>query len=244
MIRGWKSISFGVACAASVVHTNAVFAECPCKKANIYQISQASPPSGSPLTPIPMPGELNAPPAPQFQPGLPPAPPPGTSIGPAPGYVPAPRIPQPGPDQPGDIDGAPMPLGQPITPTPLAGHAPPPAQVGNMDRPGYNRFGMAPPPGTLGRTYQQRSRIFDDEKNPRMGAVDVFLPEDIDVSARGMKSVWTGKHWRLEAKDPLLPGVPHIYAIKAERKNKEGEVLSTDVRWIRLIPGRVVDLQF
>ncbi len=103
---------------------------------------------------------------------------------------------------------------------------------------------MAPPPGTLGRTYQQRSRIFDDEKHPRMAAVDVYLPEEVDVSARGMKSVWTGKLWRLEAKEPLLPGVPHIYAIKAERKTKAGEVVSTDVRWIRLIPGRVVDLQF
>ncbi len=107
-----------------------------------------------------------------------------------------------------------------------------------------NRFGMSPPPGTLGRTYQQRSRIHEDEKHPRFAAVDVYLPEDVDVTARGMKSKWTGKLWRLEVKDPLLPGVPHIYAIKAEKTTKDGTVLSTDVRWIRLIPGRVVDLQF
>lgn len=144
-----------------------------------------------------------------------------------------------------DGDAAPLPFGQMLTPTPLSqDYAPATSNGGNLDRPGYNRFGMAPPPGTLGRTYQQRSRIFDDEKHPRMAAVDVYLPEDLDVSARGMKSVWTGKLWRLELKDPLLPGVPHIYAIKAEKKTKAGEVLSTDVRWIRLIPGRVVDLHF
>lgn len=130
-----------------------------------------------------------------------------------------------------------------LTPTPIVGDYAPSAP-GTAAPAGTNRFGMSPPPGTLGRTYQQRSRIFDDEKHPRMGAVDIHLPEDVDVSARGMKSVWTGKHWRLEAKDPLLPGVPHIYAIKAERKSPKGEVISTDVRWIRLIPGRVVDLQF
>jgi len=132
-----------------------------------------------------------------------------------------------------------------LTPTPIAGdYAPlPPGALTNGSA-GVNRFGMSPPPGTLGRTYQQRSRIFDDEKHPRMAAVDVYLPEELDVSARGMKSIWTGKHWRLEAKDPLLPGVPHIYAIKAERKSPDGQVVSTDVRWIRLIPGRVVDLRF
>jgi len=238
MFRGWKSVSFGVACAASVTYTTPAFAECPCNKTNIRQISQVAPLPAAPLSPIPMPHGFNAPPAPQFQPGLPPAPPPGITNGPTPTLNAAPSSPL-------DGDTVPLPLGQTLSPTPVASDsAPVNTNGGNMDRPGYNRFGMAPPPGTLGRTYQQRSRIFDDEKHPRMGAVDVYLPEELDVTARGMKSVWTGKLWRLELKDPLLPGVPHIYAIKAEKKSKEGEVLSTEVRWIRLIPGRVVDLHF
>lgn len=237
MFRIGKWASFALVCAAGVSSSAAVLAECPCKKANVYQISQVVPPAPAPgsLTPIPMPQSVGGPIAPPIQPGLPPAPPPGL-----------PPLPtEPNVAAPGQIKVDPIPPGQIITPTPIAGdYAPLPPSTGSIDRPGTNRFGMTPPPGTLGRTYQQRSRIFDDEKHPRMAAVDVFLPQDVDVSARGMKSVWTGKHWRLEAKDPLLPGMPHIYAIKAVRKSKEGEVLSTDVRWIRLIPGRVVDLQF
>jgi hypothetical protein len=113
------------------------------------------------------------------------------------------------------------------------------ASVGDV-----NRFGVAPPPGTLSRTFQLRSTLVDDDKHPRIGVVDVFLPENVDVTARGMKSQWTGKVWRLETKEPLLPGVPHIYAIKAERKSPTGDVVSTDVRWVRLIMGRIVDLRF
>jgi len=122
-----------------------------------------------------------------------------------------------------------------------------------MNGPAVNRFAVSPPPGTLGQTYQRRSSLMPDEtrpkstnieRHPRSAAVDVYLPEEVDVTARGLKPKWTGKVWRLETTDPLLPGVPHIYAIKAERRNKAGEVTSTDVRWVRLIMGRVVDLEF
>lgn len=240
MLRGWKSVSF-VVCAASVSPTAVTWAECPCNRnAAIRQISQVATPPSTPLAPIPMPQGGPLVPAPQLDTGLPPAPHPGLSSGSIP---PQNFAPQPGPVV--DTDTAPLPQGQTLSPTPVTGTYPSVATPnGNLDRPSVNRFGIAPPPGTLGRTYQQRSRIFDDEKHPRMAAVDVYLPEDLDVSARGMKSVWTGKLWRLEVKDPLLPGVPHIYAIKAEKKTKEGKVVSTDVRWIRLIPGRVVDLHF
>lgn len=125
--------------------------------------------------------------------------------------------------------------------------------VGGATGPLVNRFAVSPPPGTLGQTYQRRSQLMPDEarpkassieKHPRGAAVDVYLPEEVDVTARGLKPHWTGKVWRLETADPLLPGIPHIYAIKAERRNKAGEVTSTDVRWVRLIMGRVVDLEF
>lgn len=236
MFRRWKTLSFGAACTASLTSSLAAWAECPCNRANVFQISQVAPMPAPPLTP-PVPSPLTAP-APHVTtaPGLPAAPPPGISAG----THSAPATPVPH-----DAHTSSPPPGTNLTPTPIVGeYAPGPAASSAADRPEHNRFGMSPPPGTLGRTYQQRSRIFDDEKHPRMAAVDVYLPEDLDVSGRGMKSVWTGKHWRLEAKEPLLPGVPHIYAIKAERKNPEGEVISTDVRWIRLIPGRVVDLRF
>lgn len=133
-------------------------------------------------------------------------------------------------EQPGWVGAPPRPLAPAVPPLPVT--------------PGANRFDVVPPPGTLGQTYRRRSSLIPDDKHPRVAVVEVHLPEDVDVSARGLKSSWTGKVWRLESKEPLLPGLPHIYAIKAEKRNAEGEVISTDVRWVRLIMGRVVDLDF
>lgn len=122
------------------------------------------------------------------------------------------------------------------------------AQMGPLAQPPVNveanRFDVAPPPGTLGRTYQQRSRLLEEDQHPRLGVVEIRLPEDVDVTSRGLKSVWTGKVWRLESKEPLIPGLSHIYAIKAEKRSADGDVISTDVRWVRLIMGRIVDLEF
>lgn len=102
-----------------------------------------------------------------------------------------------------------------------------------------DRFGVAPPPGTLGQTYKRRSSLIDESKHPRVGIVDVYLPESVDVTAQGLKSKWTGKVWRLES-DSLMPGVPHIYEVKASW----GEGTQPQVRTVRLIMGRVVDLEF
>ena len=102
-----------------------------------------------------------------------------------------------------------------------------------------DRFGYAPPPGTLGQTYKRRSRPIEDTKHPRIGAVEINLPEEVDVTAKGLKPKWTGKLWRLES-DSLIPGVPHIYEVKASW----GEGTQPQVRTIRLIMGRIVDLEF
>jgi hypothetical protein len=131
-------------------------------------------------------------------------------------------------------------------PLPLATMTLPPgmssAPIGTAT-PGTNRFGMTPPPGTLGQTYQRRTTLLPDEKHPRLAIVNVHVAENVDVTARGLKSKWNGKYWELESEAPLLPGVPHIYAIKTEKKLPSGEK-QVDVRWVRLIMGRVVDLEF
>ena len=106
---------------------------------------------------------------------------------------------------------------------------------------GTDRYGIAPPPGTLGQTYQRRTRLIDDEKHPRVGIVEVHLSENYEVSAKGLKVKWTGKVWRLES-DPLLPNVPHIYEVKSEW-GPEG-AKQHQVRTVRLIMGRIVDLEF
>ena len=74
---------------------------------------------------------------------------------------------------------------------------------------GTDSYGVAPPAGTLGQTYQRRTRLIDEEKHPRVGIVEVKLSENYEVTAKGLKVKWTGKVWRLES-DPLLPGTPHI----------------------------------
>lgn len=162
--------------------------------------------------------------------------------------------PPPLPAQPGVEPTQVMP---PLPPAPAVnGAIPPPArgdstQVMPMPQPlvgGYqtpvdvSRWGMLPPPGTLGQTYQLRSALVDDDEHPRQGVVIVKLPEQADVAARGLKVKWTGEEWRLETAQPLLPGVPHIYAVKAEWDTPTGRVVQT--RWVRLIMGRVVDLEF
>jgi hypothetical protein len=116
-----------------------------------------------------------------------------------------------------------------------------PALDPNAPMAATDRFGVAPPPGTLGHTYHRRTRLLDDKKHPRVGIVEVHLSENYDVSAKGLKSKWTGKVWELES-DPLLPGVPHIFEIKAEWGPENAR--KKEVRTVRLIMGRAVDLEF
>ncbi len=106
---------------------------------------------------------------------------------------------------------------------------------------GTDSYGVAPPAGTLGQTYQRRSRLIDVEKHPRVGIVEVKLSENYEVTAKGLKVKWTGKVWRLES-EPLLPGIPHIYEVKSEW-GPEG-AKQQQVRTVRLIMGRIVDVEF
>jgi len=105
-----------------------------------------------------------------------------------------------------------------------------------------DRFGMSPPPGTLGRTYRVRTRLIEDDLHPRVGILEVHLPENANITARGLKNTWTGKVWELKSADPLLPGIPQVYAVKAEF-DRDGQRV-TEYRWVRLIMGRVVELDF
>ena len=100
-----------------------------------------------------------------------------------------------------------------------------------------------PPPGTLGMTYRRSSRPVPTEKHPRAGIVDVSVEDAYDVDAEGMKA-YRAKDgiWRLETKEPLIPGLPHIYHIKATLG--EAEDSPVEYRTVRLIPGRIVDLQW
>ena len=108
---------------------------------------------------------------------------------------------------------------------------------------------VVPPPGTLGRTYQRPSRPIPVDKHPRIGIVDVRARGATAIKVFGTneyrtKDGFSGFQdrkdpsiWRLES-EPLVPGVPHIYRVVA----KYGE--ASREQYIRLVPGRIVTLDF
>ncbi len=213
--------------AATMCWTGAVQArDCPCLKGHANPVRSVSYAADEDIPPAPVPEASGAAlgNASSLPPPVPPAPAPSP-----PAVNPPPPVPAAG----GHYQGA-APLPQVASPLPvLSGYQP---------QAGMNRWGMMPPPGTLGRTYQRRSALIPDEDHPRVGIVAVKLPEDANVSARGMKVKWTGEEWLLESSQPLVPGIPHVYAVKAEWETPTGKVQQT--RWVRLIMGRVVDLEF
>lgn len=104
---------------------------------------------------------------------------------------------------------------------------------------------VAPPPGTLGMTYRQPSRLIPEDKHPRLGMIEVkSVPRDAEVSIKGMEGYF-GKDgiWHFESEKPLLPGIPHIYLVKVVCFTSDGQE-KTDVRTFRLIPGRIVSLSY
>lgn len=167
--------------------------------------------------------------------------------------IPAPAMSAPSADLPGPIystmppgqsveAGAGLPTYQPAYPTmtvpsPTPWNGSEPTVISS-----FPNLGSGPPPGNLGRAYKTRSELVPENKHARTGMVRIYLPEDAELSSRGLKSSWNGKYWQLETAEPLLPGVPHIYAIKGTYLRNGQKV--TDVRWARLISGRIVDLDF
>ncbi|MCA8997025.1 MAG: hypothetical protein KDA80_08565 [Planctomycetaceae bacterium] len=109
---------------------------------------------------------------------------------------------------------------------------------------------VAPPPGTLGRTYQLRSRPIPTKMHPRVGMVDIRVPGATEVlvhdlnefrtedSLDGFQDAYDPTVWHFES-EPLLPGLPHIYRVEA--KFPDGQMQE---RYIRLIMGRLVELDF
>lgn len=131
------------------------------------------------------------------------------------------------------------PAGPAAGPMPPFAGAPPLAVAA---APGVDRFGMSPPPGNLGRTYKVRTRAIDKDLHPRIGVLEVSLPESADVTADGLKTSWNGEKWVLKSEEPMLPGLPQVYTVKA-KFTRDGQTV-TKYRWVRLILGRVVELSF
>lgn len=102
---------------------------------------------------------------------------------------------------------------------------------------------IAPPPGTLGRTYHRPTREIPEEKHPRVAMLEVAAPLDTRVTVDGMEGFFgTDNRWHFETK-PLIPGLPNIYTVVAASPAPTGEPVKS-AKKVRLIPGRIVELDF
>lgn len=111
-----------------------------------------------------------------------------------------------------------------------------------------------PPPGTIGRTFQLPSRPVPAEKHPRTGMLDVYIKDAEDVlvhdmndprieqTIEGFRDAEDDNLWHFET-SPLYPGLDHIYRVQATYQNSDGTTWK-DARYVRLIMGRVVELDF
>lgn len=108
---------------------------------------------------------------------------------------------------------------------------------------------VGPPPGTLGQTYLRPTRPVPVDKHPRVSIIDIRAGGATQVKVYGTnefrtKDMITGFQdrrdptlWRFES-EPLVPGVPNIYRVEA----RYGDSIQN--RYVRLVPGRIVTLDF
>lgn len=158
--------------------------------------------------------------------------------------------PQPIQGDPGDYydDFAGSSPGVPPAPIPDERLGPPPGTHGPPAGPGLlgsnvNPHTDGPPPGNIGTTYRRSSRKIPSDKHPRIAMLDVSVENAYDVWVDGFKSYRTKDGvWHLESKEPLVPGVPHVYNVRS--KMGEEEDAPFEYRTVRLIPGRIIDLQW
>jgi len=194
---------------------------------------------------------------PRFEPGRGPfAPPsPGPMSGPPSGWMPpAPEWSPPGPVGP-MRPGAPLAPLPPVEADPSLG--PPPGTLGHTyyrpsryiphdEQPRVAMLEVTLPPELAGDQGEgTKVRVTVHDVAGQSAPLDGYFGDD--------------RHWHFES-DPLLPGLPHVYRVKVERvrTSKEeirryGRLVEQEkeigadllgVRFLRLIPGRIVTLEF
>ncbi len=138
-----------------------------------------------------------------------------------------------------------LPVAEPVPPVPLGQ----PPYHGGPAMPFVDPGPASPPPGTLGRTYELPTRLAPSDKHPRTAMLNVRVTaEDVIVShtnefreeddVKGFQDEADPTLWHFETK-PLLPGIPHVYKVEAVNGG-----VTTDVRYVRLLRGRIIDLTF
>lgn len=131
---------------------------------------------------------------------------------------------------------------------PVAVHAPTQQAVST------DMWGPAgPPPGTLGQTYQLKSRPVPAAMHPRTAMLDLKVSNASTVIVHSMNpnlaedrlSGFQDQHdpnmWHFQS-EPLLPGLSHVYRIEAQIAGPNG--VTTQQRYVRLIMGRLLEVSF
>jgi hypothetical protein len=116
-----------------------------------------------------------------------------------------------------------------------------------FQQPGYPEL-VSPPapmlPGTVGQTYSRPSHPVPVEEHPRtaMMAVrdDGTVPHLTAQNMGGIKM--KSGIWLFESNRPLDPGACHIIRVEARKTPEDVEPYQT--KFVRLIPGRIVYLDF
>lgn len=100
------------------------------------------------------------------------------------------------------------------------------------------------PPGTLGWTYRRKSHAIPSDKHPRTAMLAVRNSIGASVlSAQNMGGFrMKSGVWLFETSRPLDFGASHI--VRVEARSTLQEVEPSSVRFVRLIPGRLVYLDF
>lgn len=100
------------------------------------------------------------------------------------------------------------------------------------------------PPGTVGQTYSRPSHPVPVDEHPRTGMLAVRDDGSITfLSVQNMGGIkMKSGIWLFESRRPLDPGVCQIVRVEARKTAADIEPYST--RFVRLIPGRIVYLDF
>lgn len=100
------------------------------------------------------------------------------------------------------------------------------------------------PPGTVGQTYIRKSHPVPSDEHPRTGMLAVRDSGTVPfMSVQNMGGIkMKSGIWLFESHRPLDPGACQIVRVEARYTEKDIEPYET--RFVRLIPGRIVYLDF
>lgn len=100
------------------------------------------------------------------------------------------------------------------------------------------------PPGTVGQTYSRPSHPVPADEHPRTGMLAVRDDGSVPfLSVQNMGGIkMKSGIWLFESRRPLDPGACQIVRVEARQTAADVEPYAT--RFVRLIPGRIVYLDF